>query len=145
MLRSNKVRIALVVLGFAVAGWYCTAAEEKDAPIEGAANARARLDAATKVYEGSWKFHVQSPQSATGLDYWHDWSVRWMQAEQDLGGTKADRIAAVKRHLDRMRIWRERVEKAVKEGNEPIFAATAAEFFVLEAEDWLAAAKTEGN
>jgi hypothetical protein len=144
MPRSKFIGAALVVgLFLGVACWHNMAAEDKDQPARGTNTANARVEAAKKVYEGSWEYYTQAPLEGHGdIEYYHDWSVRWMQAERDLSHTKAERIAALEGHLQRMRVWKERLEKGVKESRtESAYAASAAEFFRLEAEDWLAGAR----
>jgi hypothetical protein len=147
MQRRNCVRIALVVSGIVAAGLCGSAADENVKPAAAAATAKARRDAAKKVYEGSWQHHLQTPEDffANHLDFWHDWSVRWMQAERDLGRTNAEDIAAVEAHLKRMEGWKEMYDKKVKERTVPAYWASQAEFFQLEAQDWLAAAKAAGK
>jgi len=138
----NHVRIALLGLGIAAAALCGTAAENKDQPGPGAATAKARRDAAKKVYEGSFE-HLKSGSEGAHVDlaYYRDWSVRWMQAERDLSRKKAEHIAAIEGHMKRMRFWK---EWFAKDGTAPPYEAIAAGFFELEAEDWLAAAKAEG-
>jgi len=143
----NNPRIVVLVLGIAAATVYGIAAQEKYIPGPVAANAKARRDAAMKVYEASWQHHRQDPdgQSRGDLDYWHDWSVRWMQAERDLRRTRVDHIAALEGHMKRMQSWKKRFEAGAKDGSIPAHEAVAAEFFALEAEDLLAAARAEGK
>jgi hypothetical protein len=125
---------------------YSSAAEEKDQPGDQAPNAKARRDAARKVYEGAWQHHVNSPADSPGnVEYYHDWSVRWLQAERDLSRTKADQVTALEGHLKRMKSWKDRLDFSVKEGEAATYEASAAEFFHLEAEDWLAAARAGGK
>ena len=146
MQRRNFIRIALVVSGIIAAGLYGSAADEKVKPSPGAATAKARRDAARKVYEGSWEHHLQAPEDfPDNLDFWHDWSVRWMQADRDLSRTNAEEIAALDAHLKRMEDKKEWYDKSVKDGGAPAYLASAAEFFQLEAQDWLRAAKAAGN
>jgi hypothetical protein len=137
--------IALLVGATLIAAaWHGSAADEKVDPAPRAANSKARRDAAKKVYEGSWQHYVKDAESGRGeIEYYHDWSVRWLQAERDLSQTKREQIIALEGHLKRMQIWKERVDDSVKEGTAPRYLASAAEFFCLEAEDWLAAAKAE--
>jgi hypothetical protein len=143
MQRHNHVRIMLIGSGIIAAALYGTAADENiPPPNRDAANAKARRDAARKVYDGVWQHHVQAPEDAPfNLDFYHDWSVRWMQAERDLSRTKAEDVAALEGHLKRMQGWKERIEEQVK-GDRPVvptYLASWAEFFQLEAEDWVAA------
>src|SRR5262249_41927819 len=102
------------------------------------ANAEARRDAAKKVYEETWDLHMQSVEWAPGnVEYYHDWSVRWLQAERDLSRTKAEEIEALGRHLKRMQTCRERLDRIMKLRSHP----SAADFFCFEAANWLAVAK----
>ena len=66
--------IALLVgIMLVAAGWHGFAADEKGDPAPRAANAKARRDAAKKVYEGSWQHYVQDAQSGRGeIEYYHD-------------------------------------------------------------------------
>ncbi len=149
MPRRHYVPIVLVVgLAFVCAGLHSSAqdAQEKVQPSPNHASAQARRDAAKKVYEASWEIYVQLPQNAhTDVDYYHDWSVRWMQAERDLGKTKAEQITALEGHLKRMQFWKDLQDGYRKKGQAGSDAPAAAEFFRLEAEDWLAAAKGAGK
>ena len=145
MRRRKFVGIALVV-GFALAvgGWHGFAADEKGDPAPRAGNAKARRDAAKHVYESSWKRQSQSSgEFAPGIEYFHDWSVRWLQAARDLSAAQADQIEAIEGHLKRMQAWRDLIAVNVRDGTAPRYEASTGEFFVLEAEDWLAAAKVE--
>lgn len=148
MQRRNYVRIALVVSGIIAVGLYGTAAEEKVKPGPSAATAKARRDAAKKLYESTWKHHLQDSERVPfNLDFYHDWSVRWMQAERDLSRTKAEDIAALEEHLKRMQGWKELIDEQTK-GERPLspkYWVSWAEFFQLEAEDWVAAAKAGGQ
>ncbi len=139
MPRPTHIRMALIIcLGLVAAAVYSSAAEEKDKPGKAAPNTKARRDAAQKAYEGAMQHHVQEPESAPGdVGYFHDWSVRWMQAERDLGRTKAEEIAALEGHLKRMETWKAMLDERVKQAGAPVYSASAAEFFRLEAEDWL--------
>src|SRR5947208_2781979 len=103
MPRHKYLRLALVVcLGVVAAGMYSSAGEEKEKAGAQAPSAKARRDAAKMVYEGSFQRHVEQPESMPGdVGYFHDWSVRWMQAERDLNPTKAEQIAALEGHLKR--------------------------------------------
>ena len=140
----NNSRIVLLVLGIAASTVYGIAAQEKDKLGPAAATAKARRAAAIKVYEGSWQHHLQDPegQSRGDFDYWHDWSVRWMQAERDLSHTNAEHIAALEGHLKRMQGLKGWIAKS---STIPPHETSAAEFFTLEAEDWLVAARAQGK
>ena len=139
MLRQNHVRMALFVcLGLIAVAVYGFAAEEKEKPGKAAPNAKGRRDAAKKVYDGAMQRYMQDPESVPGdVGYFHEWSVRWMQAEHDLGRTKTEEVAALEGHLKRMETWKAILDERVKQAVAPVYSASAAEFFRLEAEDWL--------
>jgi hypothetical protein len=144
MLRSSYVRVALVVLVCIAAGWYCTAAEPKGAPIADTPNAKARIDAARKAYEWVLQQYRAEPNSVViEAGSFRDWSVRWLQAE--LSQKKADEIAALEGHLERMQLWKEMCDAGVKNGTATRISTSVTEFFRLEAEDWLGAAKAEAE
>jgi hypothetical protein len=106
-------------------------------------NARERLRLAKDVYEGSFEHHRQDASSSpSGVEHYYRWSVRWMQAERDLGRTQIAREAAFEDHLKRMKFWKERRALEREEGYVTAAEAAAAEFFFLEAEEWLIAART---
>jgi hypothetical protein len=136
-----------VGLGLIVVAVYGFAADERDSPRTPASNAFARSKAARKVYEDAMQHRLQVPESKAGdISYLHDWSVRWMQAEKDFGpAKKSAQIAACEGHLKRMQSCKEAIDAEVRIGTTPRHSATAAEFFRLEAEDWLAAARAEGK
>ena len=140
-------RSALIVcLGLVAAGLYGSAAEEKEsAPAKERArleNAKARGEAAKKAYVAALERHAHQPE-IVGSDVPYLWSVRWFQAERDFSKSKADRMAASERHLKRMQGWRERTLGAAKAGGIGPDEVSGAEFYVLEAEDWLMAAQGE--
>src|SRR5258708_1550207 len=117
MPRQNYLRITLVAcLGLITAGISRSAdEEERDQPGPQAVNIKARRDAAKKVYEGALQHHIQEPEHVPGdVGYFHDWSVRWLQAERDLGQTKAEKITALEGHFKRMQIWKKMLEAEVK-------------------------------
>jgi hypothetical protein len=145
MSQRKLLGVALIVgLALVAAGWHGFAAEEKADPAPRGANSKARRDAARNVYDASWKrLFDPAGEFAPGVEYFHDWSVRWLQAERDLSGAKADQVTAIESHLKRMQAWRDLIARNVKDGLAGKYEASAGEFFVLEAEDWLAAARAE--
>jgi hypothetical protein len=104
-------------------------------------NAKARAAAARKVYEHLMERYKVDPNFQNEPERSYLWSRRWMEAEREAAATKAGRVAAVEGHLERMKKW----EKIFKEGRERgIFSPAdvgAAEFYRLEADDWLAEEK----
>jgi hypothetical protein len=138
----SVVGISLLV-GLLLAGsaWSGSAAQEPNAPAPHAPNATKRLNAAKKVYESSWQLLQQQPDDAPDeVEHYYRWSVRWMQAERDLGRTHKAKEAAFEEHLKRMKFWKERRAMEREAGYVTAAEAAAAEFFFLEAEEWLISA-----
>src|SRR5262249_48193136 len=114
--QKHSCLIAGLLLLLLAAGWRGFAADEKAEPGPRAANAKARRDAAKKVYEASWKHHLQQPEDRSAdVVYFHDWSVRWLQAERDLGPEKEDQLSALEGHLKRMQVWKEMLSQKVQQ------------------------------
>ena len=101
--------------------------------------AKGRLDAARKTYEMLWIRH----RNATAMDpeKLYVWSRRWMEAQQTLNTDKDKQMEAVQAHLDRMKKVEEFFMRLVKTGQGSSTDHTAAEYYRIEAEIWLAQAK----
>ena len=70
------------------------------------------------------------------------WSKRLLEAELALCEKKAERLAAHERHLKYMKQFEDRVTEMYKVGRYSILSVTEARYGRLEAELWLAEAKT---
>ena len=85
------------------------------APLRPDALARARLDLARRTYAEVEKLVISPPVGNVNAptfsfvitDQLALWSVRWMEAECDLDGSKAGRITALEAHLKRLVAWEE--------------------------------------
>jgi hypothetical protein len=102
--------------------------------------AEARLKAALKQFEEVWTYYRQS-RTNSFLTYY--WSRLVLDSQQDLCDTRADRIAALEAHLERMRRLDELVKKVRKLGFAFSTDVGATEYYRLEAERWLEKAKAE--
>jgi hypothetical protein len=126
--------VAGLILG--LAPWALPARADDKA----AANAKARLAAARKVYEGMLVRRKVDPAESLGSEKLYLWSRRWMEAQRELADKKEDKVAAVQGHLDRMK----EMEAVVKQMRDRKIASeadvAAQEFYRLEAEQWLAQA-----
>jgi hypothetical protein len=71
----------------------------------------------------------------------YTWSVRWLKAQQDLDGKEADRLVALKDHFQRMKELGKLADTMVKTGIRSSVDAAAAQYYVAEAELWLAQAQ----
>jgi hypothetical protein len=127
---------ALAALCLAALAPFAAGADEKAAE-----NAKARMAAAQKVYQGTLarlKVDANYPLDAEGL---YRWSRRWLEAERELREKKEGRVAAAQAHLDRMK----KLEALMRGWRDSKFFTdtdvAAVEFYRLEAERWLARAK----
>jgi hypothetical protein len=131
---SSRILLASMIPLFALS---LARADEKAAE-----NARARLQAARKVYKGLGERKLVDARDSD-FEKVYLWSRRWMDAEKELAVKKADKISAVQGHLDRMKKL-EGVVKALLEGGlATSYDPPVAEFYRLEAEQWLAREKAE--
>jgi hypothetical protein len=106
-----------------------------------AANAKARLEAARKVYEVYLDRYKRGEPQPLNAELLYRWSRRWLEAQQELATKKGDKVAAVEAHLTRMRWLEELLRRMHKSGVAATFDVAGAEFYRLEAERWVAQAK----
>jgi len=71
------------------------------------------------------------------------WSRRWMEAQRDQGGKKADPATAIKDHLARMKVLRRFALERYKAGQTTPADVLGADFYIAEAEVWLTQAKVQ--
>jgi hypothetical protein len=103
--------------------------------------AKARVEAARRTYTEMARNHKEGRITRTEIVY--QWSLRWLAAERDVSPARADRVAACKAHWERMKELERMTKDQLRARFVPIEEATAAEFYRLEAELWLAKAKAE--
>jgi hypothetical protein len=100
---------------------------------------KAKVEAARETYQVIWKNYKDGLVPAVEFPY--RWSRRWLEAEREMSDGKADQVAACKSHLERMRDM-ERIERELRRSRlNPVNEFTAAEFYRVEAEIWLAQAQ----
>lgn len=111
-------------------------------------NAKARADAARRVYESLWDPSSQKGlgdktiQSGTiTLDRAYTWSHRWMEAAEQAADKTEDKIAAVQAHVDRMRKVEAYVKVQLEKQSATAADMAAQEYYRLAAEWDLARAK----
>jgi hypothetical protein len=140
MFRSARIVCALL-LGFGAPTTTALGADDPPAPGAKIANAKARAEAAGKVYRGMLERMKIDPNGPPDPDKLYQWSRRWMEAEQELSAKKDDRVAAAEAHLERMKkletTFKQLLEKKMVSQVEP----AAQTFFRLEAERSLAEVK----
>jgi hypothetical protein len=129
----------VLVLSFLLVGGGWNASAQKDPPPTSAKLLGAMRDAAGKTYTLHWKRF----KNLEGLDLevLYQWSHRWMEAERKLSDKKAAQTAALQAHYERMKELEKVAVALVKSGQGRASDASAATYFRLEAELWLAQAK----
>jgi hypothetical protein len=107
------------------------------------ANARARREAARKVYEGTLA-RMKVDTAAVDWDRPCQWSLRWLEADRDVDDSHNGQVAAAKAHLERMKKLDALVRKLLTDKVVSATDVTAVEYFRLEAERLLAVAEAGG-
>jgi hypothetical protein len=97
---------------------------------------RAKLRAAAETYKLSFSIVKAGRRDALPEDVYR-WSRRWMEAAQELGEGKA----AAEAHLERMRELKRLVKALLEGGLATALEAAAADYYVAEAEGWVAQRK----
>jgi len=104
--------------------------------------AKARLDLAREALkilqrtQESWEFGTQSEYDDT-----YRWSLRAIEALRELGGNKADLIAALEEHRAWMSKWESVAKDRHARGTVKTLTILEVRYRVMEAESWLAEAK----
>jgi hypothetical protein len=126
---------ALLLLGVVTAG---PAAEQPPDPLAGLL--KQQRDAARKTYEVSWTNYREGRLPAEVV---YRWSRRWLDAERQLSAQPDDRILACSAHLQRMVELEQLVRRLQPSGQVTVDEVSAAEYYRVEAEVWLAQARKE--
>jgi hypothetical protein len=135
-----KIAIAALVVAMSLAlQSHAVAADE-----EAVANAKARREAATKVYEDLWK-RVETDPARYPLDFDKlcTWSARWMEAQRDAAGDASTKAKAVEDHLARIKDIGKRARDLAKKGLTVGYDIAITDFYGLEAERLIAREKTK--
>jgi hypothetical protein len=102
--------------------------------------AQARVEGAHKAYRvaaQSWK----SAQPGAKPEDLYIWSVRWLNAQRDLSSKKEAQLSALSEHHKRMQELSQIAGAFTKTGLGSPLDSPAADFYLREAELWLAQAK----
>lgn len=111
------------------------------------AAALARLAAAERVCKILHDRETGAPRAHESVEHTYRWSKRRMAAQIEVehikpGGGDGG-IAAIERHVQWMREWSKEVTEANAKGAFSTFDVASSEYYVAEAEDILARAKTK--
>jgi FMN phosphatase YigB (HAD superfamily) len=131
-------RWRLLVFGLLPAGLTLGPAAP-DAPAELAPLAKARYAAAVRQYEETWSYYQQARIDSYQV---YVWSRLVLDAHRDMGAKPAEQITALENHLDRMQKLESLIKKVRRLGFGRSYDVGAAEYYRLEAELWLARAKS---
>jgi hypothetical protein len=96
----------------------------------------ARHRAAVKQFDETWVYYKQARSDAFIV---YVWSHFVLESQFDLNDKKADRLAALEAHLDRMQKLETLVKKVRRLGFGQSIEVGATEYYRIEAEYWLAA------
>ena len=102
--------------------------------------AEARYNAALKQFDLTWQYYQQSRVESFAV---YAWSRLLLDAKRDVSGRQADQIAAYEEHLDRMKKLETLIKKVRRLGFGRSSDVGASEYFRIEAEYWLAEAKSQ--
>jgi hypothetical protein len=102
---------------------------------------QAKLDAAVKAYKSAAEqFRAGDKGSAEAV---YRWSLRWMQAQQEMTGQPRLVLTAAEGHLARMRALQKMMSKRHEAGQVPQAEVAPATYYVAEAEVQLEVVRTQ--
>jgi hypothetical protein len=102
-------------------------------------NAKARMDAARKVYKALLARSAIDPNvSSVVYDQLYRWSCRWMEAQVE-SGTNKEKLSAVEGHVGRMRELDKMAQQLLNKKLIAPYEVSAIEFYRLDAEKRLRA------
>ncbi len=101
--------------------------------------AEARYTAALKQFDLTWQYYQQSRVGSFDV---YAWSRLLLDAKRGVSGRQADQIATFEEHLDRMRKLEVLIKKVRRLGFGRSSDVGASEYYRIEAECWLAEAKS---
>lgn len=136
MARSNQWRLLLV--GLALSG-VSLAPAAPDAGPDLTPLAQARYQAAVRQFEETWAYYQQARIDSYQV---YVWSRLILDARRDLAVRPAEALTALEEHLDRMKKLESLIKKVRRLGFGRSYDVGASEYYRLEAELWLARAKS---
>ena len=131
-------RSRFVVLILALAGLLTAPAAPNDPP-KPSPLAEARYQAAVRQYEITWSYYQQARIDSYQV---YVWSRFVLESDRERIAKPADRIVALEQHLVRMKKLEELIKKVRRLGFGRSSDVSASEYYRLEAEHWLAQARS---
>jgi hypothetical protein len=102
--------------------------------------AQARYQAAVKQYEETWAYYQQARIDSYQV---YVWSRLVLDSRRELAAKPAEQIVALEEHRERMAKLEALIKKVRRLGFGRSYDVGASEYYRLEAELWLARAKTQ--
>jgi hypothetical protein len=136
-MRKISLVVGALILGYLLGAGVTTPPAPADPPAARTEPARCRRNAARQVYGQALQLYSEGLQLDAERVYL--WSCRWLDAERGLGTQKADHVAALTAHRDRMTALHEMARR--HGGLVAPMEVTATDYYRAEAEEWLAAAQ----
>jgi hypothetical protein len=128
--------LALIALGLVFTN--AQGADPPPAPPKVTILLKNKLEAAQKAFRQAWE------NQGGDVEVAYRWSCRWLEAERALSEKTEDRLAALQSHLERVREIEQVTRRQFRERITSMFQVRASEFFVAEAEVWVAQAIAPG-
>lgn len=128
-----------LLLGLALTA-FSVAPAPPETPPKPSPLAEARYKAAARQFDEVWTYYRQS-RTDSFLTYY--WSRLLLEAQEDLSDAKADRVAALEAHQERMKRLEALVLKVRKLGFGFSTDVGATAYYRLEAKRWLEKARAE--
>jgi outer membrane protein TolC len=133
----RQLFIASLIVGFLLAGGSSPCGAAPVSPQVSRKLYRARLEAAQQTFKVAL---ADLRVAKVDCEKVYLWSKRWLEAEQALSTTKAERVTACQAHLKRMEDLRKVVMALYKVGKVAQSEVVGLEFYVAEGRVWEAEA-----
>jgi hypothetical protein len=136
------VQVKTLVAALALASSVALQRSAIAADDEAVANAKARTEAAKRVYEDlSKRMEADPARYPLDFDKLCTWSVRWMEAQRDAAGDADAKAKAVQAHLARVKDIGTLAKDLAKKGVTAGYDIAITDFYRLEAERLVAGDK----
>jgi hypothetical protein len=133
-MNGYRAFLAVVVLGLVATGFPKAGPDNEKAKAL-AALAKERLEAAHKTYEVMWANYREGRRVSD--DTLYRWSLRWLEAERQVGQQPAEQVAAFQGHRNRMADLERLIRGVRRVGQATVDELSAAVFYRTEADFWL--------
>lgn len=139
---KRRFTTVLLVLAALIAGALTQRVSTGATSTPPTSNARARLEAARKVYQGILaRQQLESNPQPVDFENLCMWSRRWMDAQRDISDEKDNQLDAIGAHLGRVKELERAAGEWLKVNAVPESEVAALEYHRLQAEYWLVQAK----